>query len=117
MGSGPASHSFSLCSISPGMDAPKDLRVGNVTQESMIVYWSAPIAAFDHYRISYRAAEGNGLQHSCSCPELTAANPPSIQWPKETTRSSSPRQHLSALGKATNNWDWLQGRGWIGCLE
>uniref|UniRef100_A0A8C0I7H8 Tenascin-R n=1 Tax=Bubo bubo TaxID=30461 RepID=A0A8C0I7H8_BUBBB len=45
-------------SITTGIDAPKDLRVGNVTQESMIVYWSPPIAAFDHYRISYRAAEG-----------------------------------------------------------
>uniref|UniRef100_A0A803VQC1 Janusin n=1 Tax=Ficedula albicollis TaxID=59894 RepID=A0A803VQC1_FICAL len=45
-------------SITTGIDAPKDLRVGNVTQESMVVYWSAPIAAFDHYRISYRAAEG-----------------------------------------------------------
>lgn len=42
-----------------------------------MVYWSAPIAAFDHYRISYRAAEGNRPDHSCSCPELTAANPPS----------------------------------------
>ncbi|XP_071292001.1 tenascin-R isoform X2 [Agelaius tricolor] len=45
-------------SITTGIDAPRDLRVGNVTQESMMVYWSAPIAAFDHYRISYRAAEG-----------------------------------------------------------
>uniref|UniRef100_A0A8C3EJ27 Tenascin-R n=1 Tax=Corvus moneduloides TaxID=1196302 RepID=A0A8C3EJ27_CORMO len=45
-------------SITTGIDAPKDLRVGNVTQESMMVYWSAPIAAFDHYRLSYRAAEG-----------------------------------------------------------
>ncbi|KFV47023.1 Tenascin-R, partial [Gavia stellata] len=45
-------------SITTGIDAPKDLRVGNVTQESMMVYWSPPIAAFDHYRISYRAAEG-----------------------------------------------------------
>ncbi|NXE66747.1 TENR protein, partial [Calcarius ornatus] len=45
-------------SITTGIDAPKDLRVGNVTQESMMLYWSAPIAAFDHYRISYRAAEG-----------------------------------------------------------
>ncbi|KFP81144.1 Tenascin-R, partial [Apaloderma vittatum] len=45
-------------SITTGIDAPKDLRVGNVTQESMVVYWSPPIAAFDHYRISYRAAEG-----------------------------------------------------------
>nr|XP_009937902.1 PREDICTED: tenascin-R [Opisthocomus hoazin] len=45
-------------SIKTGIDAPKDLRVGNVTQESMIIYWSSPIAAFDHYRISYRAAEG-----------------------------------------------------------
>ncbi|XP_069645746.1 tenascin-R isoform X3 [Haliaeetus albicilla] len=45
-------------SITTGIDAPKDLRVGNVTQESMMIYWSAPIAAFDHYRMSYRAAEG-----------------------------------------------------------
>ncbi|XP_017671370.1 PREDICTED: tenascin-R isoform X3 [Lepidothrix coronata] len=45
-------------SITTGIDAPKDLRVGNVTQESMMVYWSPPIAAFDHYRISYRAGEG-----------------------------------------------------------
>ncbi|KFP88943.1 Tenascin-R [Acanthisitta chloris] len=45
-------------SITTGIDAPKDLRVGNITQESMMIYWSPPIAAFDHYRISYRAAEG-----------------------------------------------------------
>ncbi|KAM6078697.1 tenascin-R isoform 1-T1 [Theristicus caerulescens] len=45
-------------SITTGIDAPKDLRVGNITQESMIIYWSPPIAAFDHYRISYCAAEG-----------------------------------------------------------
>ncbi|KFV41905.1 Tenascin-R, partial [Tyto alba] len=57
-GRGPASHSFAFCSVSPGIDAPKDLRVGNVTQESMMVYWSPPIAAFDRYRLSYRAAEG-----------------------------------------------------------
>lgn len=110
MGSGRASHSFSLCSISPGIDAPKDLRVGNVTQESMMVYWSAPIAAFDHYRISYRAAEGNRPEHTLSSQLPTL--PPSICWPKQATRSSSPRQHLSALGKAAKNWDWLQGRGW-----
>ncbi|KFQ12566.1 Tenascin-R, partial [Leptosomus discolor] len=45
-------------SITTGIDAPKDLRVGNITQESMMVYWSPPIAAFDHYRIFYRTAEG-----------------------------------------------------------
>ncbi|XP_054690086.1 tenascin-R isoform X1 [Grus americana] len=45
-------------SITTGIDAPKDLRVSNVTQESMIIYWTPPISAFDHYRISYRAAEG-----------------------------------------------------------
>ncbi|XP_071607245.1 tenascin-R isoform X2 [Heliangelus exortis] len=45
-------------SITTGIDAPKDLRVGNITQESMIIYWSPPTAAFDHYRISYRANEG-----------------------------------------------------------
>lgn len=74
-GSGPASHSFTFCSVSPAMDAPKDLRVGNVTQESMMVYWSPPITTFDYYRMSYRATEGNGSDHSCSCPELAAANP------------------------------------------
>lgn len=43
-----------------------------------MVYWSAPISAFDHYRISYRAAEGKRPHHSCSCPKLTApALPPS----------------------------------------
>ncbi|XP_074763086.1 tenascin-R isoform X2 [Athene noctua] len=47
-----------VASITTGIDAPKDLRVDNITQESMMVYWSPPIAAFDHYRISYRAAEG-----------------------------------------------------------
>ncbi|XP_064004188.1 tenascin-R isoform X1 [Pogoniulus pusillus] len=45
-------------SITTGIDAPKDLRVGNITQESMTVYWSPPSAAFDHYRLSYRSAEG-----------------------------------------------------------
>ncbi|NXP51888.1 TENR protein, partial [Heliornis fulica] len=45
-------------SITTGIDAPKDLRVGNITQESMILYWSPPIAALDHYRITYRAMEG-----------------------------------------------------------
>ncbi|XP_063200123.1 tenascin-R isoform X3 [Chroicocephalus ridibundus] len=45
-------------SITTGIDGPKDLRVGNITQESMIVYWSPPITTFDHYRISYRTTEG-----------------------------------------------------------
>ncbi|NXY77042.1 TENR protein, partial [Glareola pratincola] len=45
-------------SIKTGIDAPKDLRVGNITQESMIVYWSPPITTFDHYRISYHTTEG-----------------------------------------------------------
>uniref|UniRef100_A0A8C9EIL5 Tenascin-R n=1 Tax=Pavo cristatus TaxID=9049 RepID=A0A8C9EIL5_PAVCR len=45
-------------SITTGMDAPKDLRVGNITQDSMVIFWSPPVAPFDHYRISYRAAEG-----------------------------------------------------------
>ncbi|NWY05530.1 TENR protein, partial [Nothoprocta ornata] len=45
-------------SVTTGIDAPKDLRVGNVTQDSMTVYWSPPIATFDHYRLSYQAAEG-----------------------------------------------------------
>ncbi|NWU71603.1 TENR protein, partial [Pterocles burchelli] len=51
-------------SITTGIDAPKSLRVGNVTQESLTLYWSPPIAAFDHYRISYRAAEGKGRSDS-----------------------------------------------------
>lgn len=89
-----------FCSISLGIDAPKDLRVGNVTQESMMIYWSPPIAAFDHYRMSYRAAEGNQSDHSCSCPELTAANPPSIHWHEQATRSSSPQAACQCPGQS-----------------
>ncbi|NXG78683.1 TENR protein, partial [Baryphthengus martii] len=58
-------------SITTGIDAPKDLRVGNVTQESMMVYWSPPIAAFDHYRISYRAAEGNETDSTAIASDAT----------------------------------------------
>lgn len=83
--------------------------MGNITQESMTVYWSPPIAAFDHYRISYRAAEGNGSDHPCSSPELAAANPPSIHRCQQATRSPSPRQHPSTLGQATNSWNGQRG--------
>lgn len=86
-GSGPASHSFAFWSVPPGIDGPKDLRVGNITQESMIVYWSPPITTFDHYRISYRTTEGNDL--SCSCPELTAAKHHSTCRQEQATRLSS----------------------------
>ncbi|NXF32764.1 TENR protein, partial [Nyctibius bracteatus] len=58
-------------SITTGIDVPKDLRVGNITQESMVVYWSPPIAAFDHYRISYRAAEGNGTDSTTITSDAT----------------------------------------------
>ncbi|NWI70857.1 TENR protein, partial [Todus mexicanus] len=67
----PASHSFAFCNQGSGIDAPKDLRVGNVTQESMMVYWSSPIAAFDHYRISYRSAEGNGTDSAAIARDVT----------------------------------------------
>ncbi|NWZ22068.1 TENR protein, partial [Asarcornis scutulata] len=58
-------------SITTGMDAPKDLRVGNITQDSMIIYWSPPVAAFDHYRISYRANEGNGTDSTAIASDAT----------------------------------------------
>ncbi|NXJ73698.1 TENR protein, partial [Trogon melanurus] len=58
-------------SIMTGIDAPKDLRVGNVTQESMVIYWSPPIAAFDHYRISYHDAEGNGTDSTAIASDAT----------------------------------------------
>ncbi|NWH63004.1 TENR protein, partial [Geococcyx californianus] len=58
-------------SIMTGIDSPKDLRVGNITQESMTVYWSPPIAAFDHYRISYHAAEGNGTDTTAIASDAT----------------------------------------------
>ena len=117
-GSGPASPSFAFSSISSGIDAPKDLRVGNVTQESMMVYWSTPIAAFDHYKISYRAAEGNGSNHSCSRPELAAANPPSIHWHEQAMRLSSPQAASQCPGQSHQQLGWtkrLQG-GRTGCL-
>ncbi|NXC12198.1 TENR protein, partial [Corythaeola cristata] len=58
-------------SITTGIDAPKDLRVGNITQESMTIYWSPPIAAFDHYKIFYRAAEGNGTDSTAIASDAT----------------------------------------------
>ncbi|XP_019355868.2 tenascin-R [Alligator mississippiensis] len=45
-------------SITTGIDPPKDLAVGNVTENSMTIFWAPPIAAFDHYRISYQSAQG-----------------------------------------------------------
>ncbi|XP_078498130.1 tenascin-R [Lissotriton helveticus] len=45
-------------SVTTGMDPPRDLVVGNVTEESATITWSPPITSFDHYRLSYQSAQG-----------------------------------------------------------
>ncbi|TFK06961.1 membrane-associated guanylate kinase, WW and PDZ domain-containing protein 2-like [Platysternon megacephalum] len=45
-------------SITTGIDPPKNLTMGNVTKDSVVIFWAPPIAAFDHYRVSYRSAQG-----------------------------------------------------------
>uniref|UniRef100_A0A452I2U4 Tenascin-R n=1 Tax=Gopherus agassizii TaxID=38772 RepID=A0A452I2U4_9SAUR len=45
-------------SITTGIDPPKNLTVGNVTKDSVMIFWAPPITAFDHYRVSYLSAQG-----------------------------------------------------------
>uniref|UniRef100_A0A8D0HC42 Janusin n=1 Tax=Sphenodon punctatus TaxID=8508 RepID=A0A8D0HC42_SPHPU len=45
-------------SITTGIDPPRNITMGNMTVESVTVYWAPPIASFDHYRITYQSTEG-----------------------------------------------------------
>lgn len=81
-----------------------------------MVYWSAPIAAFDHYRISYRAAEGNRPEHSCSCPEFRAANPLSLHLLAQASHQVILTQAASqCLGQSDQNLGLAAGQR-MGCL-
>lgn len=133
----------SLCSAwSPaGIDPPKDLAVGNVTENSMTIFWAPPIAAFDHYRISYQSAQGNlpvssklysqlvcGLSRSASStlwPEgigweegggakLAAGRILHLGIPLQTCRGDRRLNGISLL-----RWCWESGWGmqWNSCGE
>ncbi|KAJ8270847.1 hypothetical protein GJAV_G00119960 [Gymnothorax javanicus] len=41
-----------------GMDPPRDVTVSFVTEDSITISWSHPIAQFDHYKMSYQSAQG-----------------------------------------------------------
>ncbi|KAK2496183.1 hypothetical protein MC885_003829 [Smutsia gigantea] len=45
-------------SITTGIDPPKDITISNVTEDSVMVSWSPPVASFDYYRVSYRPTQG-----------------------------------------------------------
>lgn len=42
----------------PGLDAPKNLEVDSVTENSVIVTWKKPQAKFDSYKLVYVSADG-----------------------------------------------------------
>ncbi|XP_055965621.1 tenascin-R, partial [Sorex fumeus] len=51
-------------SVTTGIDPPRDITIGNVTKDSVVVSWSPPIAAFDYYRVSYRPTQVGRLDSS-----------------------------------------------------
>ncbi|XP_004626838.1 tenascin-R isoform X1 [Octodon degus] len=51
-------------SITTGIDPPKDIKISNVTKDSVMVSWSPPVASFDYYRVSYRPTQVGRLDSS-----------------------------------------------------
>ncbi|XP_007667106.2 tenascin-R [Ornithorhynchus anatinus] len=51
-------------SITTGIDPPKDISIGNVTEDSVMVSWAPPSAPFDYYRVSYRPTQVGRLDSS-----------------------------------------------------
>ncbi|XP_038614328.1 tenascin-R isoform X2 [Tachyglossus aculeatus] len=51
-------------SITTGIDPPKDISIGNVTEDSVMVSWAPPVAPFDYYRVSYRPTQVGRLDSS-----------------------------------------------------
>ncbi|XP_043941896.1 tenascin-R isoform X2 [Protopterus annectens] len=45
-------------SFTTGIDPPREISIANVTEDSVSVSWSPPIAQFDHYKMSYQPAHG-----------------------------------------------------------
>ncbi|XP_064197735.1 tenascin-R isoform X1 [Anguilla rostrata] len=41
-----------------GMDPPREVIVSSVTEDSVTISWSHPIARFDYYKMSYQSARG-----------------------------------------------------------
>ncbi|XP_037653899.1 tenascin isoform X2 [Choloepus didactylus] len=71
------------------MDAPKDLRVSKMTDNSLTLLWRAPLAKFDHYRLNYSLPSGQPMEK---------------QLPKDTTsyvlRGLAPGQVYTILLRA-----------------
>lgn len=44
---------------SPDIDAPADLKAGDVTTDSSVVTWIPPLADIDGYALTYRDEDGN----------------------------------------------------------
>ncbi|KAG7456964.1 hypothetical protein MATL_G00241500 [Megalops atlanticus] len=45
-------------SVSTGMDPPREVTVSSVTEDSVTVSWTQPIAPFNYYEMSYESARG-----------------------------------------------------------
>uniref|UniRef100_A0A8C6RNT8 Tenascin n=1 Tax=Nannospalax galili TaxID=1026970 RepID=A0A8C6RNT8_NANGA len=60
----PVHHSLKIHpSVSlPEMDAPKDLQVSETTQDSLTLFWKAPLAKFDRYRLNYSLPTGHSVE-------------------------------------------------------
>ncbi|EDL31089.1 tenascin isoform 2 precursor [Mus musculus] len=44
------------------IDAPKDLRVSETTQDSLTFFWTTPLAKFDRYRLNYSLPTGQSME-------------------------------------------------------
>ncbi|XP_029395749.1 tenascin isoform X2 [Mus pahari] len=44
------------------IDAPKDLQVSEITQDSLTLFWTTPLAKFDRYRLNYSLPTGQSME-------------------------------------------------------
>ncbi|XP_061881403.1 tenascin isoform X2 [Entelurus aequoreus] len=85
------------------LDAPKDLRVAEVTETSMVLEWRRPLAKMDSYRLVYVSAEGQraeevlaGASESHTLRGLTAGTLYRVTLSAERGRRTSAPTTISA---------------------
>ncbi|XP_061753222.1 tenascin-like isoform X3 [Nerophis ophidion] len=85
------------------LDAPKDLRVAEVTETSMVLEWRRPLAKLDSYRLVYVSAEGQraeevlaGASESHTLRGLTAGTLYRVSLSAERGRRTSAPATISA---------------------